>query len=140
MRWRGVRLIQPGPAAPCRRPTQFETPGEPYDEWVPLGMGSFQDEDGCVSACSCLVAWSCVRPSVASSGWKDALQLGPLSGYSMALTPSLSTHSPAPAQGGGRGELHLRCTYWPFDKLSGHSTAAFGAVIINLYRCVCVCV
>jgi len=59
-------------------------PAEPVDTTVPLGMGEFNDEDGC---------------------------------------------------GGGRGELSLRVTYWPFEKMGGHTTASFGALIVTLIKC-----
>ncbi|GAB4813385.1 hypothetical protein N2152v2_000431 [Parachlorella kessleri] len=37
--------------------------------------------------------------------------------------------------GTGRGELHVRITYWPFHLLTGHSEAGMGAVLVTLYKC-----
>ncbi|KFM28651.1 Extended synaptotagmin-3 [Auxenochlorella protothecoides] len=37
--------------------------------------------------------------------------------------------------GSGRGEVHLNITFWPFDQLKGHKSAARGAVIVTLFRC-----
>lgn len=60
------------------------TPAEPVETTVPLGMGEFNDEDGC---------------------------------------------------GGGRGELNLRVTYWPLERMGGHKSASFGALIVTLIKC-----
>ena len=59
-------------------------PAEPVETTVPLGLGEFNDEDGC---------------------------------------------------GGGRGELNLRVTYWPLDKMGGHRSASYGALIVTLIKC-----
>lgn len=36
--------------------------------------------------------------------------------------------------GGGRGELHVRATYWPLEKMGGHADAPFGTLIVTLIR------
>jgi len=38
-------------------------------------------------------------------------------------------------QGGGRGELKLRVTFWPLDKMGGHADARFGALVVTVIRC-----
>lgn len=37
--------------------------------------------------------------------------------------------------GVGRGELHFRATYWPFQLIKGHAEADMGAVIVTVIRC-----
>lgn len=59
-------------------------PGEQVEKWYPLGLGAFDDPDGC---------------------------------------------------GGGRGELLLKITYWPFDLMNWRPDAAFGAIVVTLIRC-----
>ena len=61
-----------------------ETPGVPVETTIALGIGEFNDEDGC---------------------------------------------------GGGRGELKLRVTFWPLDKMGGHAAAEYGACIVTLLKC-----
>lgn len=62
----------------------LDTPAEPVDVTLPLGLGEFDNDDGC---------------------------------------------------GGGRGELHLRVTYWPLEKMGGHADAKFGALVATLLEC-----
>ena len=61
-----------------------DQPAEPVETTLPLGLGEFNDEDGC---------------------------------------------------GGGRGELKLRVTFWPLDRMGGHAQASFGALIVTLIKC-----
>lgn len=61
-----------------------EIPGVPVETTVPLGLGEFNNDDGC---------------------------------------------------GGGRGELKLRVTFWPLEKMGGHTSAEYGAFIVTLLRC-----
>lgn len=49
-----------------------------------------------------------------------------------------SDRDPPPSlvlQGGGRGELQIRATYWPLEQMGGHAEARLGAVIVTLLGC-----
>jgi len=47
----------------------------------------------------------------------------------------LGDHDDEDGCGGGRGSLHLKITYWPFELIDWHPDAAFGAIIVTLIKC-----